>query len=1398
MRYTYSSPRTPFCFCLQLLKLFFFVASVLALSCGTGSAGSWYVANTASSEWIVYKNVWLSQGSYRFTARAASTANGSKLRIEVDNVVVQWSVPIPNTGRPDSFTYVSLGNRSISQGYHDIKVFFESGNVSLDWFMLSKDPDTSTSVKTSDITMVRPNTDGMLIAPVVGFEHKTGKPGVASSLCSVPETDANGNAFSDTQLRTWYSVPMYRDYDRRSDRYWDILVDELLASRAQVPLLHCRETSDFTRGLQDRDYDEGPGAYEGRWLQKFSEAVARNPQAASALKIGMFWESGGIATEFKKRFGYTPSWGDPSLVDYVMQYWLNPWFDNIPSSLLYQPMPGRPIISFFASRPDNIIADGRMSDFLMAVRSKLNERYKYDPLFILPIGGDVDSMATSQGWGQAPWMRWDGPLLETNIFANAYWATTSNGSRRRLDTVWLNDWNPSTNTGTPNSGDANGHDSFQSRLTSAGDSVLLNNFSTADNMGVTLVQEEGFTNISEGNSVFRSYHPGWQYPNQHLAAMRAFADPSTQTLLFEAEACDTYSKVAWNGNDGGSFRYEWYPSGNSSGDLDVYRPLHNLQSWITKNSGPGNLNQISTGFFDVWAVASDGKLWAQPIMGEPNAWHQVSAPNLTSVSVGKEYVWALNGTTVYSTKIPYRWSYYANTGWTQRSGNITQLSVGDTEVWGVNSSGQIFRRPLDGSGDWSQVSGTMTSVTVGDTFVWGMNGSSIYYTRTSNFNWIPVSNPNNITKIAIGSEEVWGVTASGQVFRRSVSGIGNWDSVSGPGATLTSITIGEGYMWGLAGGTPYTTRLEGFLGTSSLAPMVVRAEAGNGKVTLSWTAASGATGYNVKRGTTSGGPYSTIASNVQPGTISLNYVDSGASNGTDYYYVVSALTLSGETANSEQAIATPQSQVPASPSNLTAIAGSGNKIILSWKDNSTNERGFKIERKNGSAGVFVPMAVVDKNTTTFVDPALGGPDYYYRVRAYTVAGDSGYTNEASFPTSGNLLDRSGWTATASVSAGGNPPSNVLDNNSNTRWGTGTAQSGGQWFQVDMGALKTVYQINLEMPGGDYPRGFEVYLSADGVNWGSSVAGGTGMTNLTVIPFDSQSARYIRIKQTGSTGGAWWSIAEFKVYGELQALSRSGWTATASSSAGGQPPSNALDGSLSTRWSTGASQTNGQWFQVDMGSSQTFKRIILDATGSNDDYPRGYQVQFSNDAVNWTASAATGSGTSSITVINFSQQNARYIRITQTGSNGLWWSIHEFNVYGDVQAMPRTGWTATTSSSAGGQPPSNALDGSLSTRWSTGASQTNGQWFQVDMGSSKTFNRIILDTTGSNGDYPRGYQVQVSNDGVNWGASVSTGSGTSAITTIDFAQQNARYIRVTQTASGQTGNWWSIHEFNVYQ
>src|SRR5258708_6076338 len=91
------------------------------------------------------------------------------------------------------------------------------------------------------------------------------------------------------------------------------------------------------------------------------------------------------------------------------------------------------------------------------------------------------------------------------------------------------------------------------------------------------------------------------------------------------------------------------------------------------------------------------------------------------------------------------------------------------------------------------------------------------------------------------------------------------------------------------------------------------------------------------------------------------------------------------------------------------------------------------------------------------------------------------------------------------------------------------------------------------------------------------------------------------------------------------LSRTGWVASASSTNGSDVASQALDGNPATRWSTGTQQVNGQWFQVDMLSPQTFAQITLEATGRSNAYPRQYQVFVSNDAVNWGSPIATGTG-----------------------------------------------------------------------------------------------------------------------------------------------------------------------------
>ena len=89
-------------------------------------------------------------------------------------------------------------------------------------------------------------------------------------------------------------------------------------------------------------------------------------------------------------------------------------------------------------------------------------------------------------------------------------------------------------------------------------------------------------------------------------------------------------------------------------------------------------------------------------------------------------------------------------------------------------------------------------------------------------------------------------------------------------------------------------------GSPPSAPTGLTATAGNAQVSLSWTASAGATSYNVKRSTTSGGPYSTVSSPT--GT---SYTNTGLTNGTAYYYVVTALNSNGESGNSNQASATP-------------------------------------------------------------------------------------------------------------------------------------------------------------------------------------------------------------------------------------------------------------------------------------------------------------------------------------------------------------------------------------------------------------------------------------------------------------------------------------------------------------
>lgn len=92
---------------------------------------------------------------------------------------------------------------------------------------------------------------------------------------------------------------------------------------------------------------------------------------------------------------------------------------------------------------------------------------------------------------------------------------------------------------------------------------------------------------------------------------------------------------------------------------------------------------------------------------------------------------------------------------------------------------------------------------------------------------------------------------------------------------------------------------------------------------------------------------------------------------------------------------------PTAPTSLNTNSISAVQINLSWTDNSSDEDGFKIERKTGTGGTFSEIAQVNSNVTSYNNTGLqGGTQYCYRVRAFNTAGNSGYTNEscaATFP-----------------------------------------------------------------------------------------------------------------------------------------------------------------------------------------------------------------------------------------------------------------------------------------------------------------------------------------------------------------------------------------------------------------
>lgn len=320
------------------------------------------------------------------------------------------------------------------------------------------------------------------------------------------------------------------------------------------------------------------------------------------------------------------------------------------------------------------------------------------------------------------------------------------------------------------------------------------------------------------------------------------------------------------------------------------------------------------------------------------------------------------------------------------------------------------------------------------------------------------------------------------------------------------LTGGGGYV---PGGTSYWGVHIGLMGDPALRMHIVEpprrlaAHSSSGQIHLSWAASNESSfqGYHVYRAASPAGPFSKLTITPQAGT---TYTDGAVTPGDSYTYLVRTLKLESVPGGSyyNLSVGSPVSLTarslaaapPLNPSDLAVSTPTSSPgAAMTWQDNSSDENGFRIERKTNSNGAFGTLTMVAANTTSFTDPGplTQGNVYYYRVIATGPSGDSIASNESSFDavagfveftTTKTKVNKSAGSVTLNVPRFGGSVGaiavNYATSNSSAVAGTHYTSTSGtlNWADGD-GATKTITVPVTNTGTPQLPRQFKVTLSS---------------------------------------------------------------------------------------------------------------------------------------------------------------------------------------------------------------------------------------------------------------------------------------------------------------------------------
>jgi len=253
--------------------------------------------------------------------------------------------------------------------------------------------------------------------------------------------------------------------------------------------------------------------------------------------------------------------------------------------------------------------------------------------------------------------------------------------------------------------------------------------------------------------------------------------------------------------------------------------------------------------------------------------------------------------------------------------------------------------------------------------------------------------------------------------------------------------------------------------------------------------------------------------------------------------------------------------------------------------------------------------------------------------------------------------------------------------------------------------------------------------------------------------------------------------------------------TATSVEAGSPhvAANATDGNAATRWSSLAADP--QSITVDLGQVTAINRVRLNWEAA---FGRAYQIQTSPDNGTWTTVFTTTTGDGGVDDLTVTG-SGRYLRVLGTQRGTQWgYSLFDLNVYGTPGTNPGStllsrGRPVTVSSVevGSGHVGANAVDGNTATRW--GSAYADPQWISVDLGATRSINRVRLNWEAAFG---RAYQIQTSPDNGAWTTVHSTTTSDGGVDDVAVTG-TGRYVRVLGTQRALAPYGYSLWEFDVF-